>query len=182
MNFTHFLAIGSVVLLTWACGSKDDNKASTDSSFDAGTFPSALLQEFSAWTPTLEGDQTFNSPGHGGITVRSYLNEVAKNHVAAVSDPYPMAVGSTLAKAVVSSSEAAVGAASTVYFMKKEATGFDTENGDWSYAVARRANGVLEYDASVGPKQQLCVSCHAKFSEYDYVQTIEFYKRQSTSL
>jgi len=182
MNITRFLAVGSVVVLTWACGSKDDNKASRDSSFDAGTFPSALLQEFSTWTPTLEGDQTFKSTGHGGITVRSYLNEVAKNHVAAASDPYPMAIGSTLAKAVVSSADAVVGTASTIYFMKKEAAGFDTENGDWSYAVAKRVNGVLGYDTSVGPKQELCVSCHTKFSEYDYVQTIEFYKRQTTSL
>ena len=101
----------------------------------ASGFPAALLTDFSSWTPVLAGDQAFTSAGHGGIMVRAYLNPVAKDHVMSSANPYPMAQGSILAKAVVKNKDAPASEASRVYFMQKEADGFDPAHNNWSYAV-----------------------------------------------
>ncbi|MFY7929124.1 MAG: cytochrome P460 family protein [Oligoflexus sp.] len=184
-------AVSSVLLgaLMMSCGSKDDGAAMPSpapegSSMDmvtAGMFPVALLEEYRTWTPVLAGDQAFKSAGHGGIFVRTYLNGVAVDHVAASDSPYPMAVGSVLAKAVVDSASQSSESARRVYFMRKESPGFDAANNDWSYAVANRVNSKLVFDTRVRPTEPQCVSCHAKFAAYDYVQTVDFYKRQTTS-
>jgi|GEM_PF-4102423 len=147
-----------------------------------GTFEPELIKEFLTWKPVLAGDVAFASRGHGGILVRSYLNPVASDAAAKPSDPYPLAVGSILAKAVVSNASAPASSASRVYFMRKEAAGFDPRNGDWSYGLAQRAaGGQLEIDPDVSPKQDYCVSCHTKVARFDYVQTVDYFRRQSTS-
>ncbi len=179
----------SLALISTACGSKADNMdeklaPATDNDLAQipGTFPEEYLKDFSSWRPVLDGDKAFVSQGHGGIVVRGYLNPVALSHIQQQPNPYPLPEGAVLAKAVVASLESPVTAASRVYFMKKEAQGFDSANNNWSYAVANLRNGQLIYDSSVSPKEELCVSCHAKFAAYDYVQTVDFFKRQSTGM
>lgn len=175
-----------LLLALVGCGSsqddsKDNKKMAMEdaSARPAAGFPETLLTEFSSWTPVLPGDQAFSSAGHGGIMVRSYLNPTAKDHVMSSASPYPLAEGSILAKAVVASKDTAASAASRVYFMRKEADGFDSAHNNWSYAVANRVGGTLVYDANINPREELCVSCHAKFSAFDYVQTVDFYLKQS---
>ena len=135
-----------------------------------------ILMEFAKWTPVFEGDKAFESQGHGGIIVRSYLNEIATTHIKMAPQVYPLAQGSILAKAVVATESTPVSEASRVYFMKKEAPGFDPENGDWSYSLAKRVDGKLMMDSSISPKEVLCVSCHVKFKKFDNVKTVEFYR------
>ncbi|MCX6131791.1 MAG: cytochrome P460 family protein [Proteobacteria bacterium] len=175
--------------LAVSCGHSKDKEteavaAGTSSSQDAlsqkpGMFPENLLSEFKTWTPVLKGDQAFKSAGHGGILVRGYLNEIATNHVKTSDNPFPLPVGTVIAKAVVESMSADVNTANRVYFMKKEAPGFDTEHNDWSYAVAERVADKLSYDKTLDPKAELCVSCHVKFAAFDYVKTVQFYKQDS---
>lgn len=176
-----------LLALVVSCGSSkdDDNKMKKSSMEDASAkpsegFPAQQLTEYVNWTPVLNGDQAFKSAGHGGIIVRSYLNPTATQHLASTSNPYPLAEGSILAKAVVRSMDTPASEASRVYFMKKEADGFDPAHNNWSYAVANRVNGTLVYDSNINPREELCVSCHAKFSAFDYVQTVDFYQRQAT--
>jgi hypothetical protein len=181
------LSLGFLSLALVACGASkdaaDDSKKMSmdDASAQLGAgFPETLLSEFSSWTPVLAGDQAFSSAGHGGIMVRSYLNPKASEHVLASSSPYPMAKGSILAKTLVKSKDTPASEASRVYFMQKEAEGFDPAHNNWSYAVAKRVGASLVYDGNVNPREELCVSCHAKFSAFDYVQTVDFYLRQRT--
>jgi hypothetical protein len=68
--------------------------------------------------------------------------------------------------------------ASRLYVMRKEAPGFDPENGDWSYYLANRKDGKLELDPSVGVREKVCVSCHIKFRQFDNVQTVDFFLNQ----
>ncbi|HYX32870.1 MAG TPA: cytochrome P460 family protein [Oligoflexus sp.] len=143
-------------------------------------FSEGLLGEFTAWTPVLKGDKAFESRGHGGVFVRVYLNPTAKEHIEAKQDTYPMASGTILAKAVVATVETPVSEASRVYFMMKKAPGFDPLHNDWSYAVANKVNGKLIFDESIKPRDDLCISCHSRYSAFDYVQTVDFFKRQST--
>lgn len=177
------------VLISASCGSKSDDMdknreaPATDDAVAQmpGTFPMEFLQDFSSWTPVLDGDKAFASRGHGGIIVRGYINPMATTHIQEQANPYPLPAGAVLAKAVVATLESSAMTASRVYFMKKEPQGFDSANNDWSYAVANLRNGQLIYDTSISPKEELCVSCHAKFAAYDYVQTVDFFKKQSTT-
>jgi hypothetical protein len=175
-----------LLLVLVGCGAADDKSADSKkmamedaSARPTAGFPEALLTEFSSWTPVLAGDQAFSSAGHGGITVRSYLNPVATAHVTGSTNPYPLAEGSILAKAVVRNKDTPASMASRVYFMQKEAEGFDPANNNWSYAVANRVSGALVYDGNINPREELCVSCHAKFSAFDYVQTVDIFLRQT---
>ncbi len=182
----QFLSRFMLLALVVGCGSSqdDDMKMKKNTTEDASAkpamgFPEPLLSEYLTWTPVLNGDQAFKSAGHGGIVVRSYLNPTAMKHLAGATSPYPLAEGSILAKAVVKDMDTPASDASRVYFMRKEADGFDSANNNWSYAVANRVNGSLMYDSNINPREELCVSCHAKFSAFDYVQTVDFYLRQT---
>ena len=59
--------------------------------------------------------------------MRAYLNAVAADHAKTTTVLFPMPIGSVLAKAVVPSDSIPNSEASRVYFMKKEAPGFDPE-------------------------------------------------------
>jgi len=175
-----------LMLVLVGCGTSNDDAADSKkmamedaNARPAMAFPDTLLTEFLSWTPVLSGDQAFSSAGHGGIMVRSYLNPLAKAHVTSSANPYPLAQGSILAKAVVKNKDTPASEASRVYFMQKEADGFDPAHNNWSYAVANRVGGALVYDGNINPREELCVSCHAKFSAFDYVQTVDFYLKQT---
>ena len=62
--------------------------------------------------------------------------------------------------------------------MRKEAPGFDPDNGDWSYYLAKRKEGKLELDPTVGVREKACVLCHIKFKQFDNVQTVDFFLNQ----
>jgi hypothetical protein len=144
-------------------------------------FPTSLLKDYLKWTPVLPNDAAFQSDGHGKIWVRSYLNSEAKTS-ADRDKPFPMLEGSYLAKAVVSGKDQPSTAATRVYFMKKMPSGFDKISGDWAYAVANLKDGTLAFDASIEPKEELCVTCHAKYLQSDFVKTVEFYRKGSTTV
>ncbi|MDQ3231724.1 MAG: cytochrome P460 family protein [Pseudobdellovibrionaceae bacterium] len=185
------IVLFALFLQNQGCGSdSNDKKPASDAeetNMDvqlgqgAGRFPAALLTDFLAWQPVLEGDQAFTSKGHGGIWVRAYLNPVAAEHAMKNDNPFPMPEGTILAKAVVASNSTPATAATRVYFMKKEAKGFDAANGDWSYGLANLKAGKLTYDSSIKPTQDFCVACHTKFAAYDYVQTVDFFKKQAVN-
>lgn len=147
--------------------------------FSPGDFTMAL-QEFQTWQSVLNGGIAFESAGHGGILVKSFLNSKAKEHLDQSAMPYPLPEGSILAKAVIADRNTSPDKASRVYFMKKEAAGFDSANGDWSYGLAKRQGDKLFLDPSVSPKEEACSSCHTHFSQFDNVKTAEIYRRQST--
>jgi hypothetical protein len=148
---------------------------------NAAVFPEELLSTYWNWTPVLPEDSPFESDGHGGILVHSYLNPKAKESADRES-PFPLLQGSMLAKAVVDNAETKPQLAKRVYFMKKMDDTFDPKNGNWAYAVANRKNGKLVFDANVKLKEQLCVSCHVKFKDFDNVKTVQIYKDGASEL
>ncbi|MBM4253992.1 MAG: hypothetical protein FJ146_18650 [Deltaproteobacteria bacterium] len=188
-KLSMFILINAALIsITTACGgnqSGDTGKAPnaetpmTAGGLKAGMFDTAWLTAYASWTPVLSGDKALKSDGHGGIWVHSYLNDRAAMHAATASNPFPLPEGAVLAKAVVPAETSNVTTDVTrVYFMKKEKTGYDLEHANWSYAVATLVNGRLTYDASVAPRQGVCVSCHAKFNEYDYAKTVDIYRKR----
>lgn len=199
-RFAHIFSVAFVSFISLAaCGNRGSNEMSASEAHPAvppasrpvqgdamaerdgemrtpGTFSPKLLTSFLQWVPVLEGDVAFESRGHGGILVRSYLSPSTAEYARKAMDPYPVPVGSQLAKAVVPTESTPASEATRVYFMRKEAPGFDPENGDWSYAVAKRTSRGLAFDPGVGPKEELCVSCHAKFARFDHVMTVDFFR------
>jgi hypothetical protein len=161
------------IFLMLSCGRNDSDAPAVVNQ----DFPSTLLINFLEWNPVLEGDMTFASTGHSGQTVRVYFNETAKNYfdddTASAFDE-----GSYVAKAVVSSLDTQAEDASRVYFMLKKPEGFDPDNNDWSYAVANRKDGSWVYNEEQGSLEN-CYSCHSNESEWDYVKTVDFYRRQT---
>jgi hypothetical protein len=179
------VSVGLTSILGVGCDSQDSGqKPQTPSSSDASTMTlndedfSNALREFSSWQPILQGDQAFASKGHGGILVKGYLNSVAKTHLDMNATTYPLPVGSVFAKAVVAEVGTPAQQASRVYFMRKEAAGFDSENGDWSYGLAKRQGDRLVLDTTLDRRASMCVSCHVNFSQFDNVKTAEFYRQQ----
>lgn len=171
-----FLAMPGLAILTLlGCGRVE----SSSQTMAQGDFTEAM-SKYSEWTPVLKGDTAFTSKGHGGIIVKGYINPVAQKYIDQTANPYPLAVGTIIAKAVVKSADTPSSLASRVYFMRKELPGFDSKNSDWSYGVANRVGGVLVADKSVDARDRSCISCHVKFKEFDFVKTVDFYKRQST--
>jgi hypothetical protein len=160
---------------TLACGSK----SSKNSDPILEDFPSSLLTSFLDWTPVLANDIAFPSTGHSGQIVRVFFNETAEPYFKG-EKALPFAPGSLVAKAVVDSLETPATDAKKVYFMLKKESGFDSENNDWSYSFALPDDGVLAIDSDSG-KNPSCSGCHSAEKEFDYVRTIDFYKKQSAS-
>lgn len=175
--------LGAAFVFAVACGEKDEDKklaSPNPQSDDAVGYSDKLLTDFLSYTPVIEGDVAFVSKGHGGALVRSFLNPEAANHLRTQSSPYPLVEGSVFAKAVVADAATPASQANTVYFMRKEKAGFDPEHGDWSYAIAKRVDGKLKFDPNLSQKAEVCISCHVKFKDFDYVQTSDFFLKQST--
>jgi hypothetical protein len=161
------------VLAVMGCGKFENTSQMTAQ----GDFDEAIAK-YSQWTPVLKGDVAFPSRGHGGITVKGYINPVGQKFIDQNENPYPLAIGTVIAKAVVKTAETPSTKASRVYFMRKENPGFDAANGDWSYGIANRVGDVLVADKSVDARDKACISCHVKFRGYDFVKTVDFYKKQ----
>ena len=171
-----FLAINASLVfgLLAGCSAESMNKGSSAVPLDL----TEVFNEYYNWTPVLKGDVAFTSAGHGGVLVRSYLGPKTKAHLDSSSNPYPLPEGALLTKAVVQDANAPGAEAGTLYIMRKETPGFDPENGDWSYYLAKRKDGKLELDPAVGVREKVCVSCHIKFKQFDNVQTVDFFLNQ----
>ena len=166
-----------VLAISWLnCGCESKSSGGSDSA-KTDDFPSSLLTSYASWSPVLDGDVAFASSGHSGQTTRVYFNEIAEPHFKD-EQPLPFTEGSYIAKAVVGSAETPTTAATRVYFMLKKASGFDSGNGDWSYAISNLEDGELKFDSDQG-KISSCIGCHAAEVEWDYVRTVEYYRNQS---
>ena len=98
------------------------------------------------------------SPMHGGVYVRTHLDEAANKSYQQKKFPYPD--GSTAVKEAHGSKD---GAVSRVYIMRK-VTGYDPANNDWFYAQL-----TPEFNVSSSGKVGHCISCHGKYRSKDYV-------------
>jgi hypothetical protein len=167
-----FLLFMQCILLS-SCGS-GNNDGETASAAD---FPDSLKTSFLTWTPVLNGDAAFASSGHSGQMTRVFFNETAAPHFKD-EKPLPFSPGSYVAKAVVASSVTPASAATRVYFMLKKSDGYDTDNANWAYAVANLKEGQLVFDATQG-KLSGCYECHKAEATWDYVRTVDYYRKQS---
>ena len=176
-KFSFITLIAAVLFSSLACGLNDTKSSEPEA--DPEDFPASLLTNFLDWTPVLANDVAFPSSGHSGQIVRVFFNETAKPYFTG-EKALPFAPGSLVAKAVVQSLETPAKDATKVYFMLKKEPGFDSENNDWSYTSTLPADGALAIDANSG-KNPSCSGCHSAEKEFDYVRTIDFYKKQSAS-
>jgi hypothetical protein len=180
------------MVVTTGCGeSKDSDPAPTPSPLATANptsnnpvteevkdpFPASFLSDFKGWTPVLKNDVSFSSPGHGGATVKSYLNEKARTSADSTT-PFPVLVGSVLAKAVLPNASASSSSATRVYFMRKMPAGFDSKNNDWAYSFANLENGSLKFSTGLNA-QASCIGCHSQQKNFDYVKTVDIYLKQS---
>jgi len=63
------------------------------------------------------------------------------------------------------------GAAGPLFFMRKEAPGYDPEGGDWRYAMTRSDLGILA-EGNDGPATG-CRSCHLTLRDRDFVADVD---------
>lgn len=167
----------SFCLVLSSCG--NDSGGGNDGSTTSADFPPALTSTFLTWTPVLNGDVAFSSSGHSGQTTRVYFNQVAAPHFKN-EKALPFAEGPYVAKAVVANADTPASAASRVYFMLKKEASYDTENANWAYAVANLRNGTLTFDANQG-KLASCSGCHRAETTWDYVRTVDYFRKQSAN-
>ncbi len=175
LDFKH-LSIVWIYLILVSCGKSSSDSDSPAASVD---FPDSLISEFSGWSPVLNGDLAFASLGHGGQTVRVYFNAIARPYFTG-EKTLPFAVDSIVAKAVLNGTSNATKDVAKIYFMKKKAEGFDSKNADWSYAEATGSVGNLSFSKQNGALSA-CYSCHADEKAWDYVRTVEYYRKQVVS-
>ena len=143
----------------------------------AALFPESLLKEFLTWNPVTEGDRAFPSEGHQGQTVRVYFNQLARPAYETQDiDSISFAPGSLIAKAVVEDSSTPATRARRVYFMRKMNPGYDPANNDWAYAFADRNGDKYTYNSRQG-KVGLCITCHVAESKFDFVRTVEVFRK-----
>jgi len=140
-------------------------------------FPQALLADFQTWTPVLPDNRTFQSAGHGGVTVRAYFNERSEA-VYRNQAPFPFPEGSIIAKAVVPSAAVPTSQATRVYFMRKMGAGYDEVNSNWAYGFANRVNGRTVFDPMQGALQG-CISCHRAERANDYARTVQIFRQEN---
>ncbi len=144
---------------------------------DAEPFPQTLLTDFQTWTPVLPDNRTFQSVGHGGVTVRAYFNERSEA-VYRNQAPFPFPEGSIIAKAVVPSAAVPTSQATRVYFMRKMGAGYDEVNSNWAYGFANRVNGRYDFDPMQGAVQG-CISCHRTERANDYARTVQIFRQEN---
>ncbi|MBP6219182.1 MAG: cytochrome P460 family protein [Oligoflexales bacterium] len=175
---SHLSRIKLILLycLLAACGSEDNSVTAPSLEAD---FSASLITEFTSWTPVLEGDVAFASSGHSGQTVRVYFNDIAKPYFTG-EKALPFAENAVIAKAVVANRDTSAKNASKVYFMRKKSAGFDNENANWSYAEATGSIGNLSFSGTTGARTG-CSDCHSLEKDWDYVRTIDYFRRKVAS-
>ena len=168
-------ALAFVCMVHLSCG--DSGGGDSGGTTSEEDFPASLLTSYMNWSPVLNGDVAFPSSGHSGQTTRVFFNDVAAPHFKD-EKPLPFAPGAYIAKAVVTDANTPATSATRVYFMLKKQAGFDSDNADWSYAVANVKNGALEFDAEKG-KISGCIGCHKSEAVWDYIRTVDYFRKQS---
>jgi hypothetical protein len=159
----QILALGCLFFGLVACSSAPNQSDNSDATGNQNNAIEPSDADLKAFIQAYTGFQALNqdlrpSPQHGGIYVRTYLDQAAD--VAYKSKSYPFPDGAVAAK---EGHTGATGPIERVYMMKK-IKGYDPANGDWFYAMmapdgAPRLKG----------KVSLCISCHSGAKGKDYV-------------
>lgn len=136
-------------------------------------FPETLLKDFLKWDSVLPNDGSFTSAGHGGILVRAYFNEIAKPTYLK-EQALPFKEGAIVAKAVIKDNQTSSANASRIYLMRKMGNNYDPSNNNWAYAFADLKDGKYVFNSQIG-KVGLCIDCHKKQAQYDYLQTLKIF-------
>lgn len=107
--------------------------------------------------PALNTDLK-QSPMHGGVYVRTHLDEAANAAYQKKQFPYPD--GATAFKQAHGS---LTGPIDRIYVMRK-IKDYDPANKDWYYAVLS-PEGTVRQSGKIG----MCISCHDKYQAKDYI-------------
>jgi hypothetical protein len=111
----------------------------------------------------------FESQTHGGRMVDVYVNAIG---IDAYRSSSPMPVGSI----VVKPSHQADGTEGPVFVMEKRAAGFNSEHGDWYFAIhwadppgewKQKVGGGPIYWRTPSPKVSYCADCHDAYDDHD---------------
>lgn len=139
------------------CG---DNPCGANPCGDDG-MAAAGASSFSDWQSfTKANDKRFFSKGHGKMYVDVY---VESEHLGVYKAGTTAPVGMRVVKAQYKTADSADTVRLTV--MRKEAAGYDVENGDWYYGVfdAKGEKAMKE------GKIEMCIDCHDSASKRDYL-------------
>lgn len=132
------------------------------------------LEEARGWRAVLP--QSYLSKGHAGQRVRVTFNPAAEPTYTGTTEPVVFAEGAVIAKHVLADDGTALSDASKVYFMRKEAPGYDPSGNDWSWAVAQRTAEGLRITQS--GKDPGCTGCHRAEARWDYARSVEVFRTQ----
>ncbi len=157
------LAISIALLsIAAACGPKSTNSTSGNPCADnpCGGAPTAEV-DVSDWENWVKmTDTRLLSKGHGRAYVDIYVEAKHAGLYRGATGPYP--VGFKTVKAQYKTPTTTQ--LKNITVMAKRNRGYDSENGDWWYAVLNENGGVMNQG-----KIEMCVDCHDQASARDYV-------------
>lgn len=156
-----------------ACG---PDLAASQSDQSAGRFSTSLTTEVLSWRTVLP-DSYPGTGGHAGQRVRVLFNAIAAPTYDAAQGPVRFAEGSLIAKAVVATNDTPLAEATRLYFMRKEAPGFDPPSNDWSWAIANRSGTAWAF--SLQGRSTLCTGCHQADAAWDFARSVQIFRTQT---
>jgi len=112
------------------------------------------------WTPITPNPVI--SSGHGNMWVKIYVNKIAEATYLSADAPYPEC--SKIVKPLYSDAEGK--SIDKLTIMVKMASGYDSANGDWWYALY---DGPGTKVRKQGRLYSGCIICHKQAAESDYL-------------
>lgn len=139
------------LFITYGCSTPTSPSTSDDSVHLKG-----IVEEYKSYTKI--NDTRVKSNQHGGIFVNTLINKTGIDSFR--NKKYPYDDGTVVIKEGFDTETSDL---SKIYIMKK-IKGYDSQNGDWLYAVTD-PNGKVQMSGKI----QMCISCHTNGKSKDYV-------------
>lgn len=162
-----------LLVLVAACGPE---LSTPQSDTGPGRFSTSLTTDVLSWRAVLPNSYP-GTGGHSGQRVRVLFNAVAAPTYDATQGPVRFAEGSLIAKAVVATNDTPLAEATRLYFMRKEAAGYDPASNDWSWAIANRSGSTWTF--SLQGRSTLCTGCHQADAAWDFARSVQIFRTQT---
>ena len=160
--FLTALIASALCSMIFASGGGEDTNAT-----DPGMFA-----DYTSWTKvnaeSITGDTTgaLGKAHEGTKGIREVYVNSAGEAVSFGNAAFPYPVGSIIVKESYKAEGGAKGGLSNSTIMIKRESGYDSENGDWEYAMLT-AKGKVQSQGALGT----CTGCHSAAADSDYVFT-----------
>ena len=117
------------------------------------------FEDWVEWTPITP--KPVISEGHGNNWVKIYVNKLAEDTYLSAGAPYPECA--KIVKPLYSDAEGT--RVDKITVMIKMVSGYDSENGDWWYALYGGSGTIVREQGRLDN----CIVCHKEAAETDYL-------------